>query len=302
MRPVNLIPAENRRGGVASSRSVVAYAIVGALVLALGVLSALALFDGKIADRQSEVDSLEVRITAVEAEAESLSQFTSFQQLHDARVETIDSLAKSRFDWERVMRELAIVIPKRVWLTNLTGSVAPGVTVNNAAGIAIRASVLGPALEITGCARNQRTVARLIAAMHDIDGVSRVLVPTSSKSAPSVETSTSDPAAVDAGDAAGGDCAIRPSYPTFELVAAFDGIAVASAETGITTDPSTEVPAAVPAEPAATSTTPATTTPAAPATDGGVAAATDDSAEQQGDVAETTQEAAGAADIVGAGG
>ena len=32
--------------------------------------------------------------------------------MRDARVATIDSLAKSRFDWERVIRELSVVIPK----------------------------------------------------------------------------------------------------------------------------------------------------------------------------------------------
>ena len=46
------------------------------------------------------------------------------------RTETVDSLAQSRFDWERVMRELALVIPEDVWLESLTGTVAPGVTVD----------------------------------------------------------------------------------------------------------------------------------------------------------------------------
>ena len=33
------------------------------------------------------------------------------------------------------MRELAVVIPDYVWLTNLTGTVTPGVQVTNGAGL-----------------------------------------------------------------------------------------------------------------------------------------------------------------------
>ena len=41
------------------------------------------------------------------------------------------SLAQSRFDWERVLRELAIVIPEDVWLTNLTATVSPEVQLDD---------------------------------------------------------------------------------------------------------------------------------------------------------------------------
>ncbi len=58
--------------------------------------------------------------------------------MRDARVETVTSLAQSRFDWERVMRELSLVLPGTVWLTNVTGTVAPTVTVPNGASVSLR--------------------------------------------------------------------------------------------------------------------------------------------------------------------
>ena len=188
MRPVNLIPKEDRRGS-AGDRSLTSYAIVGVLLLILGAVSLLAVFDKRTSERKVEITSLESQVAAAQAEASSLSSFTSFQQVHDARIQTIDSLAKSRFDWERVMRELAVVIPDYVWLTNLTGTATPGAQVTNGAGLALRASITGPALEMTGCARNQRTVARLIAAINDIDGVTRVLVSNSAKPEPTSQDS-----------------------------------------------------------------------------------------------------------------
>ena len=50
------------------------------------------------------------------------------------------SLADSRFDWERVMRELSLILPDDVWLTNLTGKASPAVQIDGEANIALRAA------------------------------------------------------------------------------------------------------------------------------------------------------------------
>ena len=92
---------------------------------------------------------------------------------------TVSNLAKSRFDWERVMRQLALVLPSDVWLTNLTGTVRPGVNVNGGGNISLRESVSGPALSMVGCAVGQEAVARFVSDLKDIDGVTRVGVQSS---------------------------------------------------------------------------------------------------------------------------
>lgn len=314
MRPVNLIPPEERRGRSATgSRHIAAYAVIGGLALVLVAVVAITLFDKKASDSQTKLNSLQAEVDSAQAEASSFSAFTSFQQVHDARLATIDSLAKSRFDWERIMRELAIVIPDNVFLTNLTGTVSPDASVTNAAGLSLRGGIPGPAIELIGCAQNQRTVARLIAAMHDIDGVGRVLVSTSSKATPA-EGSTSG----STGTVGGSGCGSRPTFPSFQLVAALDAVAVTpppttpsiavptSATTGTTTAPATG-PTTPPATDAtATPATGTTTTPATatttPATDGGVAATSATSAQQQSDVAAASQQANNAAQIPSGGG
>ena len=213
-------------------RGIRSYVIVGALALILAVVSLSAIYQKRTDERQAEVDDLQSQISSAQAEASSLSSFTSFRQIHDDRVATIDSLAKSRFDWERVMRELAIVVPDRVWLMNLTGTASPAAVVDNGAGLALRGSIPGPALEMTGCAANQRTVARLIAAVNDIDGVTRVLVANSAKPEPTIQAEAAPTAATTTTTTTPEKtvvttCAIRSSYPSFELVAAFDGVALA---------------------------------------------------------------------------
>ena len=215
---------------------------------------------------------------------------------------TIDSLAKSRFDWERVMRELSLVIPDKVWLTNLTGTASPAATVANAAGLALRGEIDGPALELTGCAQNQRTVARLIAAINDIDGVTRVLVSNSAKAEPSNDAES---APTEGGGKASPvtDCAIRPSYPTFELVAAFDGVAPPADAAAGDTDPAVPTstdPAAAPATPETTAPEPTTTTPTTD--DGGVSETSAQNEQQQNDTAATGQDVNDAAKIPSGGG
>jgi Tfp pilus assembly protein PilN len=304
MRPVNLIPGGKRGGAVGGGRNVLSYAIIGALVLVLVAVSLLAMYGKQADDNQAKVDSLESQIASAQAEAASLSSFTDFKEIHDARVATIDSLAKSRFDWERVMRELAIVIPDEVWLTNLTGTASPTATVENGAGLQLRATIPGPALEMTGCALNQRTVARLIASVNDIDGVTRVLVSDSAKPEPTLETTAVDPAAEGATDTSvTTSCSIRPSYPTFSLVAAFDGVAPpvdpaadpAAAATPVSTPPAGATTTATTTTPAAT--TPTTSTTTTTPADGGVAETSAQSQEQQGAVGEADQKVQNAAQI-----
>jgi Tfp pilus assembly protein PilN len=260
MRPVNLIPPEDRRGESAPTRAGgLAYLVVGILGVILAAVIATSLFSKRVEDRTGDAAALEAEAQATEARAASLAGFVTFQQIHDARVSTVDTLARSRFDWERVMRELALVLPRHVWLTNLTGTVSPDVEVENGASVQLRPSVPGPALELVGCGRSQRDVARLIAALEDIDGVTRVTASrsekqdsTSSSSSEGTEESTSD------------ECRTRPSIPRFEVVAAFDAVAAAPSS------PSADgaAPVAPPAETAPTTET-ATTETASTETPGG---------------------------------
>src|SRR5262245_33176893 len=151
-----------------------AYIIVGALALALVGVIAVALTSKQISDKESEKQNLEVELDAATAKAQSLRPFSDFRGVQETRTATVASLAQSRFDWERVMRELALVIPHDIWLIKLTGTVTPQVQIEGGADIPTRESVAGPALEIIGCGPSQDAVAGFLASLEDIDGVTRV--------------------------------------------------------------------------------------------------------------------------------
>jgi Tfp pilus assembly protein PilN len=230
MRPVNLIPEEERRGEHAVLRSgPLLYIAVGALVAALAGVSALVLTNNEIADRKDEVAQLRREDAAAQARADRLSPYVQFRTLHDQRIATVTSLADSRFDWERVMRELSLVLPSDVWLTGLTASVAPGVTIEGASSegssssaAGLRADAPGPALEMSGCAAGQDAVAGFVTALKDIDGVTRVGVQSSALG------ETGGGAGVAGEGPAGGeaDCRTRGFIAQFAIVAAFDAAPV----------------------------------------------------------------------------
>lgn len=223
MRPVNLIPPDQRRGENTPLRTgPLPYILLGALVLVLAGVTALILTGNQISEREDEVATLTREDAAAQARAQRLAAYTEFQALSEQRVATVTSLADSRFDWERVMRELSLVLPGDVWLISLNATATPSTEVDGEGGGSsaseLRAAAQGPALEISGCARGQEGVAGFVTALKDIDGVTRV----------GIQSSELPGEGEEAGSGSGGDedCRTRAFIAKFSLVVAFDAAPV----------------------------------------------------------------------------
>ena len=222
MRPVNLIPAEERPGGRRPMRGgPLAYIIVGALAAAVIGVAVLAVTSNQISDSKAEIAALENEQSAVEARAQALDAYTQFHSLREQRLVTVTSLADSRFDWQRVMRELAIVLPGDVWLTTLSGTASPSVSLDGGGSAATRSSIPGPALELAGCAAGQIAVAGFVQALKQIDGVTRV----------GVESSELGEESSGGGSSNGSTCQTRSFIAQFQMVVAFDAAPVLAEET-----------------------------------------------------------------------
>ena len=218
MRPVNLIPREERIGERKPLRGgPLAYIVVAALAAALLGITVLVLTGNQIFDRKAEIAQIESETAVVEARAQALDAYTQFHQVSEQRIATVTSLADSRFDWERVMRELALVLPGDVWLTNLTASASPAVAPEGAASVSLRSSVAGPALELVGCAHSHEGVAGFVKALEDIDGVTRVGVQGSALGSSSAEAESSGTTST---------CQTRDFIAQFQMVIAFDAAPV----------------------------------------------------------------------------
>jgi Tfp pilus assembly protein PilN len=242
MRPVNLIPPEDRRGGSAPLRTgPLPYVVLGGLVLALLAVVLVVLVGNQISEREGEVAKLEREDSVAAAKAQRLAAYTEFRVMSEQRVATVSDLADSRFDWERVMRELSLVLPSNVWLVGLTGTAAPGVALEGGSTgetSGMRADVPGPALELSGCAKGQEAVAGFVTALEDIDGVTRVGVQASELP----EKGSGGGESGGGSDASGDECRTHKFIAKFAIVVAFDAAPVSESASG-------EAPAVATTEP-----------------------------------------------------
>lgn len=220
MRPVNLLPPDLRAGARAPMRTgPLPYIVVGALVAVLVGIALLITTGNQVSERKSEVAQLKREDAAATQEAKRLAAYTQFQALHEQRLTTIASLADSRFDWERVMRELSLVLPHDVWLTELSASASPESSSGESGGN-LRKAVAGPALELQGCATGQDAVAGFVTALKDIDGVTRVGVESSELSAQEEGSGSSEGGS--SSESGGEECQTRKWIAKFSIVVAFD--------------------------------------------------------------------------------
>jgi Tfp pilus assembly protein PilN len=216
MRAVNLIPSDQRRGAGSGSRPVRSYVVIGALAVLVVLASLYAVAGRRVSDRKAELARVTAQAERAEAKAGALAPYARFAELSAKRVQTVTSLAESRFDWAHVMHEVGRVIPDDAWLTSLTGTVSPGVALEGSgSGTGSLRSALGvPALEITGCTTSQSNVARMMSRMRLIDGVTRVALNASEKGEPG--------AGGGSGGGSGGDCRHGSSqFPQFSMVVYF---------------------------------------------------------------------------------
>jgi Tfp pilus assembly protein PilN len=232
VRAVNLIPSDDRAGAQRSGGAVYVFlGILGGLVV---MVAAWVLVNNQVTTKQADIEQLRADTTAAQQQAAALAPFRTFASMRAKRVETVTSLADSRFDWGPVLRKMAMVLPRDVWLTSMVGTVAPGITLEGAGSgggdtSSLRAALPGPAVELTGCTSSQAEVARVLTRLRLIDGVTRVSLASSKKS--DKAAAGAQPSSADSGSGGGGtgDCRGGKDVPQFSIVVFFNAPAGAAA-------------------------------------------------------------------------
>ena len=164
MRAVNLLPREEAKRSFEAKRGVV-FGAVGGAALATAVLASMTMSaGGTVGAKQSELDSLRAQIAAIPpAEVKDTSDEDAVIADKSARVGALSAALSGRVAWDRVLRQISLVLPEDVWLTNLA-AVAPA-----SAGAAP-----GAGLTLTGSTYSHSGVARFLSRLAVVPDLANV--------------------------------------------------------------------------------------------------------------------------------
>jgi Tfp pilus assembly protein PilN len=180
VRAVNLLPPDNRGASKASAElgagpeakgGAGAFVVLGVLAAAVAGTAGVVLADNTIKQRSADLQEAVQRQQVLQRQATQLKPYADYDAMAKTRIQTVEDLAGSRFDWEQALGDLARAIPADVSLSQITGDISNGA---GGGGSPLRTAIAAPALSLRGCAPKQTAVARLMARLHDIDGVTRV--------------------------------------------------------------------------------------------------------------------------------
>ena len=174
MKAVNLIPNDQRRARASGNRAGSAYVLLGVLAVLLVMAAGYVLTSNNVNERKSEAAAAKAEADRLEAEAARRGSFTSFAQIKQTRLAAVATIAGSRFDWERLMRELARVMPSGSWVQSTDASATGEVEGSAAPTTGTAAAVIQPKANLVGCTPRQSDVARMMVRMRQMHRVSDV--------------------------------------------------------------------------------------------------------------------------------
>jgi Tfp pilus assembly protein PilN len=256
MRAFNLIPADERSGaGIDTGKSGGgAFVVLGLL----GVLAIFALLYGvarhQISSQNAKVATLNVQAQAAQAQAARLAPYVSFMALHEQRVQAVDQLVDSRFDWAHAFHEIGRVLPKNASLSSVSGTIgstttaAPAASPTKSSSSASTAATASatvasatppgsiPTFTLSGCATSQTAVALTLDRLRLIDGVNEVTLQSSTKASGSGAS----------GGGASGSGGCGSTGATFAMLVSFDPLPSVSATSSRSTTSTTSTGAVTP--------------------------------------------------------
>jgi Tfp pilus assembly protein PilN len=241
MKAVNLLPHDLRSGAKGPAPAVSAgtedaggpgpFIVLGALALCVVALAGYVLTSNAVKDRQATLAEVSARTEAVTRQVTALKPYADFEAMANSRVATVNDLATSRFDWEQGLRDLSRALPADVTLSQLSGSVS-STTSSGGGASSLRGALDVPAIELQGCTRGQTDVARLMARLRNVDGVTRVSLAKSDKEAPTARSMSAGAAASSSLPSEVNACGVG-AKPTFTVIVFFEGKAAAAVQPSV---------------------------------------------------------------------
>ena len=169
MRAVNLLPRDAPVKSFAANRGIV-FGGVGGAALVTAVLATMTLgAGGAVNQKQGELDSLRAQIAAVPRPvAQGTSGEAQLAAEKGARVGALSLALGGRVAWDRVLRQVSLVLPEDVWLTTLSA------TAPSAAAASAAEGASGTGFTLVGSTYSQDGVARFLSRLSVVPDLENV--------------------------------------------------------------------------------------------------------------------------------
>jgi Tfp pilus assembly protein PilN len=169
VKPVNLIPQDQRRRRPSEGTGKGAHALLGGLAVVLAMAVFYVLTANNVTERQNDTAQAKAEADRLEAQATQKASFSDFAQIAQTRVLSVAGVASTRFDWERFMRELALVMPEGSWLRTAGATMTGGATAGAPDPAATAAT--GPSATLSGCTPRHSDVAAMMVRLRQLHRV-----------------------------------------------------------------------------------------------------------------------------------
>jgi Tfp pilus assembly protein PilN len=177
VKSINLLPARYQPARASGDRPGIGYAAIGALAVLLLMVLGYVLTQNGINDANEKKAAAQAEQQVAQAKIGQLQAFGDFATLKASREQAVRSVAQARFDYERLMREIALVLPHNTYLTQFSSG-APGQAQTEPTS---GTTSTGPNISITGCAPSHPGVATAIVRLRKLHNIENVDLKSSQK-------------------------------------------------------------------------------------------------------------------------
>ena len=166
MRAINLLPRDDTRRRPQRPQWVVVVPVIVAVLLS-GALSILFLnASGKVKDKQAELTQLQDELAAIPTpDASKVRTQNALATDKATRVQALNAALSRRVAWDRVFRELSLVLPDDVWLSTLSAKAPMTSSVATTTAAPSGTTVAATQFSLDGYTYSHAAVARLLSRL-----------------------------------------------------------------------------------------------------------------------------------------
>ncbi len=191
MRAVNLLPRDLASQQTEGGRTPILLAAGGVAAITAAAVVLFMSASGSVSDQRAQLESVEAAIARLPVPGRPAVAPGAIAQERTDRVAALSAALATRTPVDRLLRELAFVLPEDAWLTGLTAS-APIIAVPTGApaGGAAPATTSLPGVTIQGATYSHQSVARVLARLAALPTLTDVRLTASARVVPAAERTT----------------------------------------------------------------------------------------------------------------